>query len=94
MDLKTKKACEYFFWDLQKGVKIGSIKSNVGHGEVVSGINSIVKCLLAYEHKQIPPNLHYYDTPHEPIKNGTLRVVDELQPFVSKTLRCIRVFEE
>jgi fatty acid synthase len=65
----------------KKGVKIGSIKSNVGHGEVVSGINSVVKCLLAYEHKQIPPNLHYYDTPHEPIKNGTLRVVDELQPF-------------
>jgi len=65
----------------ENGVKIGSIKSNLGHGEVVSGIFAIVKCLLAYEHKQIPPNLHFYETPHEPIKNGTLKVVDELQKW-------------
>jgi len=66
-----------------QGVKIGSIKSNVGHSEVVSGLFAVIKCLLAYEFKQIPPNIHYYDTPHDVIKKGILNVCDEMTQFDS-----------
>ena len=38
---------------------IGSVKPNIGHGEGASGINSILKCILALEHRVIPPNIHF-----------------------------------
>jgi acyl transferase domain-containing protein len=38
---------------------IGSIKPNFGHCEGASGINSILKCIIALERGVIPPNIHY-----------------------------------
>lgn len=38
---------------------IGSVKSNIGHTEAVSGLCSIVKVLIAMETGMIPGNLHY-----------------------------------
>ena len=38
---------------------IGSVKSNMGHSEPVSGLCSVVKVLTAMEHGLIPPNLHF-----------------------------------
>jgi acyl transferase domain-containing protein len=43
----------------QKGVFIGSVKPNVGHSEGASGLNSLIKCVLALEHKVIPPNIKF-----------------------------------
>ncbi|KAM3079651.1 hypothetical protein ACMFMG_006064 [Clarireedia jacksonii] len=36
---------------------IGSVKPNMGHGEAVSGITSIIKAALALEHQIIPPTI-------------------------------------
>lgn len=38
---------------------LGSVKSNVGHLEVASGITGLVKAILCLKHKAIPPTLHY-----------------------------------
>ncbi|HET8841548.1 MAG TPA: SDR family NAD(P)-dependent oxidoreductase, partial [Ktedonobacteraceae bacterium] len=38
---------------------IGSIKPNLGHTQVASGVTGLVKVLLALKHKQIPPSLHF-----------------------------------
>jgi fatty acid synthase len=38
---------------------IGSVKSNMGHPEPVSGLCSVMKVLIAMEHGFIPPNLHF-----------------------------------
>ncbi|KAJ5578021.1 uncharacterized protein N7459_006985 [Penicillium hispanicum] len=58
-----------------KGVCIGSVKSNVGHGEGASGLTGVIKAVLALEHRTIPPNLHFSrPNPNIPFEKGGLRV--------------------
>ncbi|KAI6379931.1 hypothetical protein MCOR25_001832 [Pyricularia grisea] len=49
-----------------KGIIIGSVKPNLGHGEGASGISSILKMVLALEAKTIPPNINF-ETPNPSI---------------------------
>ncbi|CAG7786560.1 unnamed protein product, partial [Allacma fusca] len=62
---------------------IGSVKTNMGHSEHVSGLCGIVKVLLSHSAGQLPANLHY-NTPNADIPSlldGRLTVIDTLQPF-------------
>lgn len=42
-----------------QGVYIGSVKPNVGHTEGSAGLTSVVKAVLALQHRTIPPNIKY-----------------------------------
>ena len=45
-------------------LRIGSIKSNIGHTETASGVASIIKVALALEKGQIPPSINF-EKPNE-----------------------------
>ncbi|XP_046416456.1 fatty acid synthase-like isoform X1 [Neodiprion fabricii] len=64
-------------------LRIGSIKSNMGHSEPTSGLCSIAKVLIAMESGYIPPNLNY-NHPHEGVealKTGRIQVISETTPW-------------
>ncbi|KAG7203853.1 hypothetical protein KM043_017907 [Ampulex compressa] len=72
-----------FCKDRDTPLKIGSVKSNVGHTEPVSGLVSIIKVILAMESNVISPNMHY-ETPRKGVKaleEGRLQVITEPTPW-------------
>ncbi|KAL8840742.1 MAG: hypothetical protein Q9170_001180 [Blastenia crenularia] len=40
----------------RKSLHLGSVKANVGHGEAVSGVTALIKCLLMLNRDTIPPH--------------------------------------
>lgn len=61
---------------------VGSVKSNLGHLEAAAGIVGLIKVVLAMQHNQLPPSVHYHDpNPHIPFDELALSVVDSLRPW-------------
>ncbi|MFJ8005323.1 type I polyketide synthase [Streptomyces fagopyri] len=61
---------------------IGSVKGNIGHTHAASGIAGLIKTVLALQHRQLPPSLHF-DTPNPAIDfgSGPFRVHTRLTPW-------------
>lgn len=57
-------------------LKVGSVKSNIGHCEVAGLFASIVKAIIALDSGYIPPNINYA-SPNENVaalQNGKIKV--------------------
>ncbi|MBP7336113.1 type I polyketide synthase [Niveispirillum sp.] len=61
---------------------IGSVKTNVGHLQITSGMAGFIKAVLALRHKAIPASLHF-DTPNPAIDfaNSPFYVPTRLTPW-------------
>ncbi|MBX2836902.1 MAG: acyltransferase domain-containing protein [Gammaproteobacteria bacterium] len=64
-------------------LKVGSVKTNMGHSESTAGLAGVCKVLLAMEHGTLPANLHYSKpNPNiESLRNGNIQVVSENEPW-------------
>ena len=66
------------------GIYIGSVKSNLGHSEGASGLSSVIKMVLALEHKTIPPNVNFHrPNPAIPWHEAKLKVPVDPAPWPS-----------
>ncbi|WP_181357655.1 type I polyketide synthase [Stenomitos frigidus] len=61
---------------------IGSVKTNIGHLEAAAGIASLIKVVLALQHKQIPPHLHLEQlSPYISLQDTPFRIPVEPQSW-------------
>ncbi|KAK4465132.1 hypothetical protein QBC42DRAFT_344189 [Cladorrhinum samala] len=63
----------------KKPLLVGSIKTNIGHTEAVSGLASLAKVVLSMEHGHIPPSINF-DKPNPKLK------LDEWRLEIARTL--------
>ncbi|XP_018336345.1 fatty acid synthase-like [Agrilus planipennis] len=66
---------------------VGSVKSNLGHTEPVSGMCSIVKVIIGMENGYIPPNINYTEPREgaEVLEQKRMVVVTDKTPWPYKT---------
>jgi len=74
-------ALDKVYGSAKRSILLGSIKSNMGHSEGASGLMGLIKLLIAYEKRVLPPNLHFSRTPHTPILEQRFKVVCEATPW-------------
>ncbi|WP_208346757.1 acyltransferase domain-containing protein, partial [Aetokthonos hydrillicola] len=64
---------------------IGSVKTNFGHLEGAAGVASLMKVVLALQHQQIPPHLHFQTpNPHIPWEKIPFEVPTEPISWLEK----------
>ncbi|UQA57022.1 type I polyketide synthase [Polyangium aurulentum] len=65
-----------------KPLRVGSVKTNIGHLEAASGIAGLIKVALAMRHELVPGNLHFEQpNRHISFEQLGLRVQAALEPW-------------
>lgn len=65
--------------------RIGSLKSNMGHMNSAAGVGGFIKAVMALEHRQVPPSLHFERAnPELGLDQSPFRVVTTLEPWTER----------
>lgn len=63
-------------------LRIGSVKTNIGHTEAASGLAAVIKVVLAMERDQLPPSVNYDKANREMrFDEWGLQVATQLEPW-------------
>ncbi len=87
-DPTETKAIGQFFSkgrDERNRLRIGSVKTNIGHLEGAAGMAGLLKVLLAMQHRELPKSLHFTTpNPEIPFDELKLKVNDQHTPWTIK----------
>ncbi|KAL6720646.1 hypothetical protein ACLMJK_002571 [Lecanora helva] len=79
-----------------KPLHLGSVKANVGHGEAVSGVTAMIKCLLMMQKDVIPPHCGIKKTINqgfpEDLNARNVHIAFKPTPLISKDGAPRRIF--
>ncbi|SDR23165.1 Acyl transferase domain-containing protein [Thermostaphylospora chromogena] len=66
----------------KRALRVGSVKTNIGHLEGAGGIAGLLKTALCIRHRRLVPSLHFHEAgPRIPLDELGLRVQTETEPW-------------
>lgn len=77
--IEAQAICDAF-GNRQSPMKIGSVKTNIGHLEAAAGIAGLMKVLLSMRFGYLPKNIHF-NNPNPEINFNKLHVVERLEDW-------------